>query len=140
LKIDYATVSLCEIIARDAHKDQKRSDGKDYITHPRDVAKSLTGYDLQCIAWLHDVLEDNLNFTPQVLANRGVPRSIIENVLALTRFKDSRETYLEYLLNLKKFPEARIVKMADIQHNLRDLKSGNLRDKYLLALYILEQA
>lgn len=86
-KLDlFATVLACERIATAAHKGQLRSDGQEYITHPRAVATLcknrveddfeddppsehpwLDGpdnriktdwYYYRALAWIHDVFED----------------------------------------------------------------------------------
>ena len=40
---------------------------------------------------------------------------------------------------MKEYPLAIRVKLADLEHNLSDLKKGSLRDKYQLTQHILEE-
>lgn len=47
--------------------------------------------------------------------------------------KTEGQDYLEYLKGVKNNKISRIVKLADLEDNLKDLKPGNQRDKYLLA-------
>ena len=53
--------------------------------------------------------------------------------------KNNYENYRDFTLAARSYVWARIVKIADITHNLSDLKKkGSMKDKYLLALHILE--
>jgi len=107
-----------------------------HITHPEAVAE-LVGNKIgdKIVAWLHDVLEDT-DLTPADLAERGVERFLIQSIVCLTRLK--KENYKNYILRIKKDVIATKVKIADLKHNLSNLKDGSMKDKYLLALYILE--
>jgi len=126
---------IAKQIATKAHKGQKRWDGKPYITHPEAVASNFDDEVLKSIAWLHDVVEDtDIDLT--TLACKNFPGYIIYAIDKLTRKKD--ETYLDFILRVKTDENATAVKIADINHNLSDLKEGSLKDKYRLALYILE--
>ncbi len=130
-------LKIAKQIARESHKGQKRPIGKaDYITHPKAVAK-LVGEDiqLQIVAWLHDVLEDS-DLTFNDLIDKGIPYHLVQSVDYLTREKD--QNYKDYLLGIKEDEIATEVKIADLKHNLSDLKNGNMRDKYILAFYILK--
>ena len=130
-------LKIAEQIAREAHKGQKRPIGnEDYITHPEFVAK-LVGDDieLQIVAWLHDVLEDS-NLTFKDLLDKGIPHHLACSVDYLTRKKD--QNYKNYILGIKEDEIATEVKIADLKHNLLNLKNGNMRDKYILAFYILK--
>ena len=124
--------------AREYHKEQKRPIGnEDYITHPEAVVK-LVGEDieLQIVAWLHDVLEDS-DLQPEDLEEKGISRYLVQSVEAITRQKD--QNYKDYILQVKEDEIATKVKIADLRHNLSDLKNGSMRDKYILALYILKK-
>jgi (p)ppGpp synthase/HD superfamily hydrolase len=140
-------IVIAKHLATEAHKGQLRWDKKTpYISHPAAVVDAITkrSFDNMLIkeqaiaaAWLHDVLEDT-ETTVTDLLNAGIPRNVIEQVIILTKAK--RELYLSYILNIKINPIARIVKIADIEHNMSCFESpkGSLYDKYSLALYILE--
>ncbi len=137
MKLDDQLITAKEI-AREVHKGQKRPIGnKDYITHPEAVANSLDGYELKIVAWLHDVLEDS-DLWHHDLTDKGIQLDLVQAVINLTRNKG--QDYKDYILQIKYSPEIVIkVKIADLKHNLSDLKKGSLRDKYLLALHILEE-
>jgi hypothetical protein len=46
--------------------------------------------------------------------------------------------YADYVRRVAENKIARIVKIADLKHNLSDLESGNLKEKYQLTLAVLE--
>ena len=159
-------------LATEAHKGQKRKDGKDYITHPievgniikRSVTNSPDIYDIDAIytiedhgalriilAYLHDGAEDNKAFTEEYIVDKFIQAGYIKkyselanefytNLFALN--KDNFGSYKDYICNLRSETlwQAKSVKLADIEHNLSDLKPGSLRDKYELAQFILLNA
>jgi len=129
------TLIKAEAIARKAHKGQKRKDGKPYITHPRAVAEACEDINCKIVAWLHDVIEDT-KLTFQDLLDQGIPENLVDVINCLSKRK--QEDYAKYIHQIKYEEIARLVKIQDLKHNLSDLKQGNMRDKYLLALYILE--
>ncbi len=129
-------------IAKKAHKGQFRRDGKTpYIEHPLEVYQRFIPFFpreemwlLQAIALLHDVLEDS-KITVKDLKDAGIPDLIVKAVVILTHLKD--QSYIDYILEVKGNEWARRVKIEDIRHNM-STSSGNQKDKYLLALHILE--
>ena len=133
-------LALCDRIASVAHDGQTRKFGEDkgkpYKIHPDRVADSLSSPTDKAIAKIHDVVEDCEGWTFDRLRAEGVDSYIVCAVEYLTK-RDS-ENYLDFILRAKKNSYARRVKMADIRDNMRDLKEGSLRDKYRMALYILE--
>jgi len=130
-------IKRAEQIAREVHKGQKRTIGRreDYIEHPKRVASHFSTPESQIIAWLHDVLEDS-DLTSNDLFDKGIDTELIRMVVILAR--DKSESYLNYILRIKQFHQAKIIKIADLHDNLEKLPNGSLRDKYLMALYILE--
>lgn len=133
---------LAARIATKAHKGQTRWDKKvPYITHPQAVARSIIEADIYneehvAAAWLHDVLEDT-DVTAQDLVGQGVDRCVVDAVIALTK-REGVENYVDYILRVAANDVARVVKMYDLKHNMSDLKSGSMKQKYELAFYILE--
>ncbi len=129
-------LTKAEQIAREAHKGQKRKNKTTpYIVHPEAVASACSDIKCKIVAWLHDVLED----TPLLLEDllkKGIPDELAFSVVSLSKVKGV--DYKEYILGVKNDEIARLVKIQDLKHNLSDLKPGNMRDKYLLALYVLE--
>lgn len=122
-------------IAKEAHKNQKRWNGDDYITHPISVAEKFMKNDfLYAVAILHDVIEDTY-LTKEDLIKREIPAKVVEVVDVLSKKKD--EEYGDFILKIKKNIYAKAVKISDIEHNLKDLKEGSMKDKYELALHLL---
>lgn len=81
-------------IARKAHEDQRRQSGEAYIFHPLKVAEyvltEIKLYDYKAViaALLHDVIEDNEDYTyDRIKAKFGV--EIADIVLSLTKIKQS---------------------------------------------------
>lgn len=130
-----------ESIATEAHKGQKRRDGKDYIEHPRRVVKRLIDNGIKnklfhSVAWLHDVLEDT-DITAQKLKDKGISDDVIHSVELLTRKKD--QTYRDYIRGIKNNEMARTVKIEDMLDNLSDRPSRDQILKYCDGLkYLLK--
>jgi (p)ppGpp synthase/HD superfamily hydrolase len=127
-------------IATRAHEGQVRKmgadKGKPYIIHPERIAKKFYFDDHLCAAaWLHDTLEDT-DITEQNLLDEGIHPGIIELVKVVTKTKN--ESYLNFILRIKNSFEATALKIADINDNMMSLQEGSLKDKYRMALYILE--
>ena len=136
MKIKKTELQIAEEISREAHKGQKRWNGEPYITHPQAVANLVgTDKELKIVALLHDVIEDTGVFFHDLL-DKGISLKLVKSIDCIS--KKPHQTYLQYILEIRKNEIAKKVKIADLRHNLSDLKKGSMRDKYLLALYILE--
>ena len=143
VKIDEEHYALCLNIAILSHEGQSRKfSGLPYIIHPIAVATSFHRDEHleKCVAILHDVVEDTEE-TYNSLREKGVHINIIEVLKYLTHEKHL--SYKDYILRMKNSPYkagkiACRVKIADIKHNMSDLGKGGMRDKYELALHILE--
>ena len=127
-------VKKAKQIATKGHKFQKRWDGKPYITHPEAVVKLVNTPEQKIVAWLHDIIEDT-KITTEDLFEEGIPSYLVEMIEAISRKKG--ESYFDFIIRCNCYNITRKVKIADLTHNLSDLKKGNLRDKYLLARYVL---
>lgn len=157
--IMYTTDQLINIaysIAELAHAKQFRKDGKPYITHIDAVARIVNEEYYRLIpqneaalriwgemkpyvimaAILHDTIEDT-DVTPEYLRARGIPEYVIDTVLTLS--KRPGETYFDFTMRVHDSgnPGAKVVKLADLTHNMSDLKEGAQKDKYRLAYHIL---
>lgn len=127
-------------VATEAHKGQTRWGGEPYITHPIAVAESISGVeyadedwlDALCVAVLHDVVEDTSVTYGDLLNEHGFSYAIVNAVHDIT--KVDGESYANYIKRVSYNPIARRVKVADLQHNLKSLKKGSMKDKYMLAL------
>ena len=134
-----SVIEKAALVAKVAHRGQTRWDKSvPYITHPEAVAKIVRelGYGefYQAVAWLHDIVEDT-SVTIKGLREAGFDGDIVHAVAALT--KHEGVSYLQYLLVVKTNRIARVVKLADLTHNMSDLKDGARKSKYELAYYIL---
>lgn len=124
-------------VATAAHEGQTRWGGEPYITHPIAVAESITGLSIvieayvKAVALLHDVVEDT-PLTCDDLSVTGFPYAVVNAVHAITKVKG--ESYAVYIQRVAENDIARRVKIADLNHNLKSLKKGSMKDKYLLAL------
>lgn len=128
----------------DAHEGQKDRGGVPYALHPIAVMQLLNTNDeeLMCIALLHDVVEDNKEFTFEMLSNVFTKR-IVDAVRLLTKMPG--QTQDEYMEGLFTNVDAMKVKMADLCHNsdLKRLKGIREKDidrmtKYQKMYYTLQ--
>jgi (p)ppGpp synthase/HD superfamily hydrolase len=123
-------------LATQKHKDQYRKNSHDsYITHPIAVASKFFSKTYKIVAILHDTIEDTDLTIHDLIRDYQLIPEIINALEAIT--KKSEETYLNFILRIKKNKIATAVKIEDLEHNLSDLNQGNLREKYIMALYIL---
>lgn len=131
-------LKLAEQIAREAHKNQFRRDGKtSYITHVEKVVELLCVDSDKIVAWLHDVIEDT-DETYRSLIDRGISQNIVDSVLQLTKTISSKD-YNDYINKLKFSIDRSVVnvKVADIVANLIDKPTDKQIKKYTIALSIL---
>lgn len=150
--------SAALLIAMEGHKGQLRKDGRAYITHPIAVAgniiklfpKYAAGWPretliIQAVALVHDLEEDthidNKEFIRRLLSS-GIELSDKEQINIMEALnvlnKNNHSSYLKYILACRENEIARMVKLADLMHNLSDLEKGSLKDKYQLAYHILD--
>jgi (p)ppGpp synthase/HD superfamily hydrolase len=143
-------------IATAAHTDQKRHDGSDYITHPEAVAlivmtdffelmppnemaranwSAMHNYVIMA-ALLHDVLEDT-PLTADDLRAKGIPAMVVDIVETVT--KRIGENYFDFIMRIMESGNvgAKMVKLADLRHNMSTLSEGSMLDEYRFATYIL---
>lgn len=119
--------------ASEAHRDQRRKSGEQYIVHPIAVARIIAtemqlGTSPVCAAFLHDVVED----TPAT--DEDMRREFGDDIAFLVRVvtKKSKKYYnmSKQLDNFKQMLDsmhndirAILVKLADRLHNMRTLES-----------------
>ncbi len=154
-------IQVTEEIMTELHKGQFRKNLNDkgekipYIVHPKAVKENAVMIyhkflnhndyfiDVQVVALAHDledttVSEEKFIWKLMTILNDSDYSHFMRIRAALDIMnKNNHKNYLEYILETKTNPITRIVKLADLQHNLSDLKPGSLRDKYLMAEYIL---
>lgn len=137
----FSVVGEAEKIAREAHFYQtaKYYPFGPYIHHVERVAKAVTGDDNKAVAWLHDVLEDNAQWSRAKLADAGIPNRIIVSVNLLTRW-DGDEPYIAYVQRIvdSKDLAALTVKLADIiDHLSHGTCPPHLMPKYRVAYFTI---
>lgn len=140
--------------AQQAHRGQIRKyTHEPYISHPIAVASiAAETFRGECnddayseilddadtifvVALLHDTIEDSDYVTFKKIEDEfGI--AIALHVQALTKVEG--ETYLDGILRAKRSNITKAVKIADLTHNISDLPLGTQRDKYQMALHILQ--
>ena len=132
-------VAQARDIAEKAHEGQFRRRGLDkrqpYFVHPERIASTFQDEIRKAVGYLHDVPEDT-KVTIEDLIALGIPDAVIEALRLLTRKEGV--PYITYILGVLQNPIARDVKRADLLDNLEGLEEGNLKEKYLLALHIVD--
>lgn len=135
-------LSKAILIATLAHEGQYDKGGKPYILHPLTVLHKLKSDDeeLQCIAVLHDVIEDcsgktiyidgrphEISF--EMLEAVGMPPSVVHRVKLVTKMPG--QTYAQYQEAVLSDFAAMMVKREDLRTNsdLRRLKSRAITEK-----------
>lgn len=117
------------VLATNAHAGQFDRGGKPYILHPLKVMHYLKSDDeeLQCMALLHDVVEDTKT-TWDDLRDIGCTERVINGVKTLTKMPG--ESYDQYKERVFANEDAMKVKMADLRHNtdIRRLKGITEKD------------
>ena len=124
-------ITTVESIAREAHAGQLYGD-RDYVeAHVVPVVGTIArlGYDeeYQATGWLHDVLEDNKQFTSEVLICRGVPLRVVTAAELLTKRGEPHEVYLGKIATDEL---ATVAKYADSSVNLANtvLRASEIDD------------
>ena len=131
---EQSMVDLALSIARKAHEGQLDKAGVDYIEHPIYVASQVDTEEEKAVALLHDVIEDS-PVSAKGLLQAGLPETVVTAVQVLTKKKE--QDYQTYLETVKKNPLARVVKLADLEHNsdLSRLSSITEKDRERLKKY-----
>jgi GTP pyrophosphokinase len=141
-------LQLAEEISKKAHEGQKRRNGKPYFSHPSNVALRLhelmileseeDKYRAQILAYLHDVIEDNPKWSYEKLLELGISMDTIVGLYFLTKKPDQTyDQYIQYIKHHRGYI-VKYVKKADLLDNMSDLEEGHQKDKYRLALLMLE--
>ena len=124
-------------IAENAHANQIDKAGQPYINHPIAVANKLNGEIEKIVALLHDVVEDSAT-TLEDIRKAGFDEYVVKALDCITKRKG--ESYDDYLLRVKNNDIAKMVKLADLSHNMDMSRLPSLTDKDLERLKKYEYA
>jgi (p)ppGpp synthase/HD superfamily hydrolase len=123
-------LNLAITTAVNAHAGQYDRGGNPYILHCLKVMHYLKSDDeeLQCIAVLHDVVEDT-DITLARLIELGFSDRVVRGVDLLT--KTEGLDYEVYKMRVKSTLDTMLVKKSDLRHNsdIRRLKSKTVTEK-----------
>ncbi len=131
--VDGALIQKAYDFAAKAHATQKRASGEPYITHPLEVAESLTQYKLDSAsiitAILHDTVEDTGVTLDDVEKQFGAEiRTLVDGVTKLSKLEGKSENlkqaenFRKLLLAMSEDIRVLLVKLADRLHNMQTLK------------------
>ncbi len=129
-------LSAAILLATNAHAGQYDKGGNPYILHPLKVMHYLKTDDeeLQCMAVLHDVVEDTKT-TWEDIIQAGMTDRVVKGLISLTKMPgQSKNEYRAAILSNK---DAMAVKKADLRHNsdIRRLKGVTDKDIERVAYY-----
>ena len=104
--------------------------GTPYVDHLYYVANSVAylGDEYYYVGLLHDLLEDTPT-TYEDLIEANIPVAIANAILAITKLEN--EPYDVYLERVKYNHVARIVKLADLEHNMDLSRLPSITDRDL---------
>ncbi len=126
-----STIDRALEIAVSAHSGAVDRSGKPYFLHPLRIMLKMPDDRSRIVAILHDVVEDNPEWTFERLSREGFTSDIIEALDCLTWRKAQGETYDEYVLRAASNPLARSVKTADLEDNMDIRRLSRITDKDL---------
>ena len=133
-------------IAVSAHKGQLDKGGNPYILHPLRVMMALDLEDEKIVGVLHDVVEDNDEWTFEKLEIEGFSLSVIDGLKSVTKLSEN-EDYDDFITRSLANEIGKKVKMADLRHNMdvsridkiSELDIGRLNRYQLAYARILDQ-
>lgn len=103
-------------IAGAAHEGQKDKAGEPYFLHALAVMRAVFTPEQRIVAVLHDTVEDT-DITFAELADLGLAPRLLEALRSVTECDG--ETYKEFVDRALADPIGRVVKAADIKHNMQ---------------------
>ena len=132
-------MNLCMTYAlvSEVFKNKIDKSGRPYFEHFLYVASKMDTDEEKIIALLHDVPEDTKNtanpITIQNLREMGYSEEIVRNVDVLTH-KSEEDYESVYIRRITKYPKAKKVKLADLEHNSQVTRLKGLRQKDFIRL------
>ncbi|HSD79746.1 MAG TPA: bifunctional (p)ppGpp synthetase/guanosine-3',5'-bis(diphosphate) 3'-pyrophosphohydrolase [Solirubrobacteraceae bacterium] len=132
VEIDRGRVEEAFLFACEAHADQRRKSGEEFIVHPVGVAKICAGMRLDtetlCAALLHDTVEDTTASLDEVRASFGDEvATLVDGVTKLTgitftsRDAAQAENYRKMMVAMATDIRVILIKLADRLHNMRTI-------------------
>ncbi len=133
--VNYDCIEKAVKFTIEAHKNQKRESGEEYVTHPLNVALILLemnfGTSTVIAGLLHDVIEDTKYSKEEISELFGEDVAfLVEGVTKLVGVKFSSseskkkiqaENFRRFLLSLTRDVRVLAIKLADRLHNMRTL-------------------
>lgn len=104
-------------IAATSHKDLRDKGGNAYILHPIRIMMRLrtSDEDLMIMAIMHDVIEDDPEWTLERLKEEGFSQRVIDGLRVLTHLKE--DSYEDYIRKVGTNADAIRVKLEDLRDN-----------------------
>lgn len=115
-------------LASKAFENKYDKGGEPYFLHCLYVMGKMPANDheLMTIAVLHDIVEDT-DYSLNTLRAIGFSERVIDGVRILTHIDGV--SYMDYIKTIALNSDARLVKMADLQHNSDIMRMKGLRKK-----------
>ena len=126
-----ATLERAIELAVQAHRGQMDKAGRPYILHPLHLMQQFEDQEAMIVAVLHDSVEDS-DLTLETLAREGFSSNILAAVDAITHREG--EAYNDYIKRVQTHPIARLVKLADLEHNMDVRRMSKVHDRDLARL------
>lgn len=131
---DVERIEQAYLLAREAHKEQRRKSGEPYIMHPVAVAKIVAnelrlGANPIIAAFLHDVVEDTPYTIEDIRERFGDDVAFLVDVVTKKKKKSTAahssqiDNYKQMLNSLHYDIRALLIKLSDRLHNMRTLSS-----------------
>lgn len=98
----------------ETHKNQTDKSGMPYVFYPFHLAEQMKNEEATIAALLHDVVEDT-DYTIADLEKMSFPANVLEALELLTHNDDT--PCMEHVAKRKNNPIAKVVKLADLDHN-----------------------
>ncbi len=137
------------LTAAQAHLEQKRDDGANYITHPIAVACILADMhiDYQSIiaALLHDLIEDTAITKEKIVLQFGqTVADLVDGITKLTKIESSSQaetqaqSFRKMVLAMSRDIRVILIKLADRWHNMQTISGVTLHKRYRIAKETLD--
>lgn len=137
------------LIAAEAHLEQKRDTGENYIIHPIAVACILADMhiDYQSIiaALLHDLIEDTAITKKEIVSQFGqTVADLVDGITKLTKIESSSQaethaqSFRKMVLAMSRDIRVILIKLADRWHNMQTISGVTSHKRYRIAKETLD--